>query len=173
MRTTILRKKDGIFGGLISGVLAFTLFMMMSFPAWAHDQQKQSSHSPTLVSLTDVSTPSGNAVLQWNRQTKVLRVTFHLSGLQPGSNHAAHIHTGTCSTEGKIVYPFKNVVADRAGNATSMSFFNNVTGGIPATGWHITVHRGPTAQTGDLLCGNVVNPKMATMVSVFLHAHSM
>jgi hypothetical protein len=44
-----------------------------------------------------------------------------------------------------------------------------VTGGIPATGWNVTIHNGATDQTGTLLCGNVVNPTRATSVTALLH----
>lgn len=70
-----------------------------------------------------------------------------------------------------MLYPFKDVVVDTAGNGTTTTMIQLI-GGIPATGWHITVHRGPTAQTGDLLCGNIVNPTGATSLSVSLHASS-
>ena len=160
MKKTILRTRSRIVRGSIMVVLLFTLFTMMSLTAFASDQHRQGSRS------TLVAAPSGNAQLQWNPQTKALTVTLHVSGLQPRSNHAAHIHAGPCSREGKILYPFKNIVADTAGNATSKTTFKNVPGGIPASGWDITVHRGPTAQTGTLLCGNVVNPKRTPSVSI-------
>lgn len=160
MKKTILCTKSSVVRGSIMVVLLFTLFTMMSLTAFASDQRMQGSRS------TLAAAPSGNAHLQWNPQTKVLTVTVHVSGLQPRSNHANHLHAGPCSREGKILYPFSNIVADAAGNGASMTTFKNVTGGIPASGWDITVHRGPTAQTGTLLCGNVVNPTRATSVSV-------
>lgn len=49
-----------------------------------------------------------------------------------------------------------------------MTTLKNITGGISANGWDIIVHRGATAETGRLLCGNVVNPGGATSVSVSL-----
>jgi hypothetical protein len=163
MRNNLLRYKSCLVLKSIMVVLLFTLFTTVSFPTFAHEQIRQDSHSHTVSSLQNA--PSGRANLTWNPQSKALTATLSLHGLQPGSNHAAHIHAGTCSSMGKILYGFKNVVADAAGNGTSMTTINNVTGGIPAKGWQITVHRGSTAQTGDLLCGNVSNPMRVTSVS--------
>ncbi|WP_373323844.1 CHRD domain-containing protein [Dictyobacter formicarum] len=136
----------------------------MSFTALAHDQNRHVTSSPTVTS------PSGTADLRWDPRNRVITATLHLRGLQPRSNHAAHIHTGSCASMGKILYPFKNAVADAAGNATSVATVKNVTGGISAKGWNVVVHRGSTAQTGDLLCGDVVNSKRTTSVSVPLRA---
>lgn len=168
MRNTVLRKMSSILRVLIWSALLLALFMMTSLPAWAYGQQRQDAYSPTLASQPNA--PSGNAVMQWNQQNKVLHVALHLTGLQPGSNHAAHIHNGTCSAIGKVVYPFNNVVADKAGNVTATDTINNVSGGIPATGWIVAVHSGSTLQTSELLCGNVTNPQKATNVTVPLRA---
>jgi hypothetical protein len=125
--------------------------------------------SPTPSEHPGQHKPAGNAELSWNSQSHVLAVTLHASGLQPGSSYAAHIHTGTCSAKGKILYPFKDITADKAGNATLTTTIDNVTGGIPATDWNVTIHRGATAETGTLLCGDVANPRKASSVSVPLH----
>jgi hypothetical protein len=161
-------KTSDVLRGLIKGALLLVLFMMTSLPAWAHGQQRQGFQSPIVASIP--SAPSGNAKLQWNQQTNALNVTVQVSGLQAGSTHAEHIHAGTCANEGKILYPLNNIVADKAGNATVTSTVNNVSGGIPATGWTVTVHSGSTAQSSGLLCGNVTNPNKATSVSVALQA---
>lgn len=168
MRNHKLHHQRNIVRGSMLVVLLLTLFTMIRFTAVAHAQQRQDFRFPLIAQLQQ--TPSGSADLNWNRQSRALIVTLHLRGLQPGSNHAAHIHAGTCSARGKILYPFKNVVANKAGNAVSMITIHNVTGGIPASDWNITVHRGATAKTGDLLCGNIVNPKGATSVSAPLRA---
>ena len=173
MRNCMLCNKSSVIRGSIIAVLLLTLFTMMSFTTLAHDQNRQGSHSYTVTSLQNAP-PSGTANVRWNPQSKVLIAILRLSGLQPGSNHAAHIHTGNCSSMGKILYPFKNVVANASGNGTSVTTIKNVTGGIPAMGWNIIVHSGPTAQASDLLCGNVVNPKKATSISVPLRTtHTM
>lgn len=110
--------------------------------------------------------PSGSAKMRWNPRSQELTVTLQLSGLQAGSSHAAHIHAGACSAIGKILHPFQNIVADKAGNATLTTTIYKLAGGVPPTGWNITVHQGATAETGTLLCGDVVNPHRLPSVSV-------
>ncbi len=96
MKKTILRTKSSVVRGSIMVVLLLALFTMMSLTAFASDQRMQVSRS------TLAAAPSGNAYVQWDPKTKALTVTLHVSGLQPQSNHAAHIHAGPCSREGKI-----------------------------------------------------------------------
>jgi hypothetical protein len=168
MRNTMHRNKKGIVRGSILVGLLLALFTMMSFTGSAY-AQNQTIHDVPLVAPAQ-NAPSGRTDLSWNPRSKVLTATLHVSGLQPRSNHAAHIHTGTCASIGRVLYPFKNIIADAAGNGVSVTTINNVTGGIPATGWNVTVHTGTTAQTASLICGNVVNPKKATSVSVPLSA---
>jgi hypothetical protein len=149
-------------------VLLFILFTMMSFTAFAYNQGLQSHTVTSLVKLpSGGGGPSGTADLQWDPQTKALTATVRLSGLQPESSYANHIHAGNCSPiEGQMLYPFNNVVTDAAGNGTATTTINNITDGIPASGWHVTVHSGPTAEYSPMLCGNVVNPGGARSVSV-------
>jgi len=168
MRNCLLCNKSRIVRGSIIVVLLLILFTMMSFSALANGQHRSGLRASTMAALQNE--PSGTTALSWNPQSKALIVTLHLTGLQPGSTHASHIHVGTCSSIGEILYPLKNVIADTAGNATTVTTINNITGGIPATGWAVAVHQGPTAQTGDLLCGDVVNSKQATSVSTPLRA---
>jgi hypothetical protein len=159
-------------------MLLFALFTMTSFTAFADGQDTQSVQSQTAPSFVNVPSggggPSGTADLQWNPQTKVLTAIVHLSGAQPGSNYANHIHAGTCSTAGKILYPLNNVVTDVTGNGTATTTINNIAGGILASGWDVMVHSGPTAETSPMLCGDVVNPMGATSELVSLSSvHAM
>jgi hypothetical protein len=108
--------------------------------------------------------PTGKASLSWNPATKILQVTLSLTGLAPNSTHPTHIHLGNCeqSPNGQKVYSLMDVKADGQGNITketATTKINGVTKGIPATGWFVNVHNGPTLST-DLqmrwiACGNV------------------
>jgi len=128
--------------------------------------------SPTPSENPGQHEPSGNAKLRWNPRSQELTVTLQVSGLQPGSSHAAHIHAGACSAVGKILHPFQDIVADKAGNATLTTTIYKQVGGIPPTGWNITVHKGATTETGTLLCGDVVNPHRLLTASVPLQPPS-
>jgi hypothetical protein len=100
----------------------------------------------------------GNALLTLNGTT--LTVTITISGLVPNSSHAAHIHTGSCSAQGNVLYPLNTITADATGSADSTTTITNVKGTIPASGWYVNVHNSTalTTQTGfdPIACGNVV-----------------
>jgi hypothetical protein len=88
-------------------------------------------------------------------------VTISLVGLAGNSTHPAHIHGGDCDDNGPILYPLNNVVADAAGDAKTTTVIHDVEGGIPASGWYVNVHNGPTlatpAEALAIACGNVQN----------------
>lgn len=87
-----------------------------------------------------------------------LTVQLEMSGLQPFSQHAAHIHSGSCVSQGPVVYPLEVVKANAEGKATVTTKIQNVTT-IPATGWYVNVHRSTniSTQTGfdPIACGDV------------------
>jgi hypothetical protein len=93
-------------------------------------------------------------------QNSTLYVSIYASGLVPFSSHAAHIHTGSCSTQGGVLHMLRDVVADGSGNGTSFTAIAGVTS-IPTTGWYINVHNGDSTQLGTqsgfepILCANV------------------
>jgi CHRD domain-containing protein len=98
----------------------------------------------------------GKAQLSLSGTTLTVIVT--LSGLEPKSMHAAHIHMGSCESQGAVVHPLDNVVADASGNANVTTTINNVSA-IPSSGWYVNVHRTTalSTQTGfdPIACGNV------------------
>ena len=102
-------------------------------------------------------TVSGTAHLSLSGNT--LTVTLMLSGLEPNSSHAAHIHLGSCESQGPVKYPLKTVTADASGKATVTTVIPDVAS-IPSTGWYVNVHHSTalTTQTGfdPIACGNVV-----------------
>jgi len=153
--------------GSIMLVLLCALFTLISSVAFA---AMQSSQSHTVRSLANVPAsgagPAGTVDLRWDEQTRVLTATVSVSGLQAGSSYANHIHAGDCSVEGKLLYPLNDLVADATGSGTATTTINNITNGIPTSGWDVMVHNGPTAAANTLLCGNVVNTNGATEVSV-------
>ncbi len=98
----------------------------------------------------------GTAQLTLNGSTLTVKVT--VSGLAPNSSHANHIHVGSCTSQGKVLYPLTTLMADASGNATATTTINNVTS-IPSSGWYVNVHNSTalTTQTGfdPIACGNV------------------
>jgi len=99
---------------------------------------------------------SGTAQLSLTGTTLTVKLT--LSGLEPNSAHAAHIHSGSCESQGAVVHPLTTVMAGASGSATVMTTINNVSS-IPRSGWYVNVHHSTalSTQTGfdPIACGNV------------------
>jgi hypothetical protein len=117
-----------------------------------------------------LGTPRGRATISYNASRKTLTVTVHASGLSPG-RHAAHIHLGSCWSQGPVLYMLKDLVAGRRGRvAHAVRVFTNVTTPIPAHGWYLNIHQGnsmniqtsggqPTIHFRPLLCADITNRK--------------
>jgi hypothetical protein len=92
-----------------------------------------------------------------------LTVTITMSGLKADSKHIAHIHKGSCRSQGDVAYPLNPVVADKAGTGTSTTIIKGVSS--IASGWYVNVHQAATAadlqasQVGfdPIACGDVVS----------------
>jgi CHRD domain len=127
------------------------------------------SHQLTAVeySYTGVSygTPSGVATVSYSSRRKTLTVTVNASGVTPGL-HAAHIHLGSCMSQGPVKYMLKDLRANRHGKiVNAVRVFTNVTTSIPASGWYLNIHQGnsnqilsngnPTIYFRPLLCANI------------------
>jgi len=103
---------------------------------------------------------SGEATLAIHNGNQLV-VTVTVTGLEPTSTHAVHIHTGSCQSQGGIVHGFptdKYLKADGSGKATESVMFDNVTS-IPTSGWYVNVHRGTNMQSSidfdPIACGDV------------------
>lgn len=99
---------------------------------------------------------SGTADLSLSGGSLTVVLTVH--GLAPSTAHIAHIHSGSCESQGAVVYPLQQLPADANGDATSTTTIANVSS-IPAGQWYVNVHRGPSLadQTGfdPVACGDV------------------
>ena len=101
---------------------------------------------------------SGTAQLMLSGTSLTVKLT--LSGLEPNSMHAVHIHAGSCESQGPVVYPLNTVVADSSGNASDTTTVTvaNVTA-VFTTSLYVNVHHSTalSTQTGfdPIACGNV------------------
>ena len=153
--------------GSVVLVLLSALLILVSTSAFACMQGNQARTAASLANApAGGAGPAGTADLQWDPQTKVLTVVVSIHGFPSGRSYANHIHAGTCSTGGDLLYPLDNLVTDTSGDATTTTMVADISGGIPASGWNIMVHSGPTSSASGLLCGNVMNPDGATELSV-------
>jgi hypothetical protein len=118
-------------------------------------------------SYTGVSygTPRGVATISYNSRRKTLTVTVSASGVTPGL-HAAHIHIGSCMSQGPVKYMLKDLPANSRGKIVhAVRVFTNVTTPIPPSGWYLNIHQGnsnqilsngnPTIYFRPLLCADI------------------
>lgn len=103
--------------------------------------------STTLTMAPVGQRPGGWANLTYNPGNKTLVVATAVSGLAPGSTHTEHIGVGTCEAQGAVKYPLNNLVASANGNAYQTTVIQNVDQHPPSSGWYLTVHSGPSAET--------------------------
>ena len=96
---------------------------------------------------TSYGTPSGAASLVYNPVQKTLAITVVASGVSPGP-HAAHIHVGSCLSQGGVLYMLKDLVANSEGSINATRVLTGVTAPIPASGWYLNLHQG---NSGDIL----------------------
>ncbi|HET7014526.1 MAG TPA: CHRD domain-containing protein [Streptosporangiaceae bacterium] len=111
-----------------------------------------------------LGTPSGHAVVTYNPVAQKLTITIAASGLTPGL-HAAHIHVGSCASQGGVLYMLMDLKADSHGNLNAQTrTILGVNAPLPATGWYLNLHQGdsntilnngkPTIAFRPLLCSN-------------------
>ncbi len=85
-------------------------------------------------------------------------VKFSLSfkGFPPNSEHAGHVHQGTCEKQGAVVYPLTPAKADAQGNATvegeADAPFSQLTNGNYYVNYHVAL----TPPGDGVSCANIV-----------------
>jgi len=110
-------------------------------------------------------TPHGHATVSYNSKRHTLTVTVSARGVTPGP-HAAHIHLGSCQSQGPVLYMLRDLVANRHGRIVhAVRVFTHVTTPVPAHGWYLNVHQGnsgdivrngaPTIVFRPLICANI------------------
>ncbi len=114
---------------------------------------------------TNYGTPSGTASVTYNPGAQTLTVTVNASGLTPGK-HAAHVHFGSCQSQGGVAYMLMDYTANSQGKVVNETrTLSSVTTPIPPSGWYLNLHQGnssnilkngmPTINFRPLLCANV------------------
>lgn len=100
---------------------------------------------------------SGNAQLNVNNDQLTVLIT--LKGLVPNSKHMAHVHAGSCASQGPIKYDLKTIVANATGEATSTTVIPKVKA-VPRNGWYVNIHLGSSdmksqASNDPFACGDI------------------
>ncbi len=123
------------------------------------------THGPVQLMLRPTTNLVSTATLTYNPGDRTLRVAVQASGLPPNSSHAVHIHSGSCMTQGDVLYPLPDLRADRSGRASVTTILHNIQSAPPARGWYLNVHMGaaneiqqgstPTVLFAPILCGDI------------------
>lgn len=101
---------------------------------------------------------SGQAQFSIAHDQLAVNVVVH--GLVPGSIHMEHIRIGTCTQQGPVLYPLKNLIAGPDGTATATTVINQVPE-LPAQEWSVNVYRSATLTDTNapnfdpLVCGTL------------------
>ncbi len=125
-------------------------------------QTAQANLGPTISADEHVQ---GTATL--SLQGGQLKVVLQLRGLVAGGTpHMAHIHTGSCTSQGAVVVPLNMVTVDGQGNGTSTTLIPLTS--LPTTTvgpFYVNVHEGQMPQNANqpipqedfnpIACGNV------------------
>ncbi|MGH3405768.1 MAG: CHRD domain-containing protein, partial [Streptosporangiaceae bacterium] len=125
-------------------------------------------------------TPRGRATISYNGARQTLTVTVSASGVTPGP-HAAHIHLGSCQSQGPVTYMLRDLVASRRGRIQpAVRVFTHVTAPIPAHGWYLNIHQGnsgdilsngqPTIFFRPLICANIRPDPAGSSISAILRS---
>jgi Cu/Zn superoxide dismutase len=113
----------------------------------------------------DWGIPFGHATVTYNPAAETISVTVNASGFTPGM-HAAHIHIGSCQSQGPVQYMLMDFTANGNGQIVNETrTVTGVTSPIPASGWYLNVHQGtsddilsngqPTIFFRPLACANI------------------
>ena len=93
-------------------------------------------------------TPQGSAVIAYDAGAQTISVTVNASGFTPGK-HAAHIHVGSCVSQGPVQYMLGDYTANADGRIVDETrVVTHVTTPLPARGYYFNLHQG---NTGDIL----------------------
>jgi plastocyanin len=121
------------------------------------------------------STASGTATLKIVGPG-LLQVDVTVTGLAPNSIHPEHIHVGSCSLGGPILFPLNDLKAGSDGTASATTMVQGVLG-IGESGWFVNVHTGPTLSGSGAVpvaCGDISysNPTVVAFLPKNLVIHS-
>jgi hypothetical protein len=116
------------------------------------------SPKPITVAVNAVGNSGVTGMAEITKATGSFTVKLTLNGMKAASQHANHIHKGSCSKSGPIDKALQTISADASGAGTATT---SVPGefAIPAEGWYVNVHTGPDitqpGQGAPIACGDV------------------
>lgn len=111
--------------------------------------------------------PAGRATITYDAAAQTLTVNVTAYGLNPGP-HAAHIHLGSCQSQGAVKYMLADFVAGARGDIIDQTRVITGVTSVPGPGnWYLNLHQGgmnqilangmPTLSFRPMLCANITS----------------
>ena len=129
-------------------------------PSPSPSQSASSTPTPSpsaIFALNPVNGATASGKILLTKGQGVFTVELQITGLQGGTSHVSHIHTGSCKVPGPIKFALNQVVAD--GNGAADARTQVPASFPPASGhWYVVVHQGADMQGSSaayMLCGNL------------------
>ena len=99
-----------------------------------------------VIDFTDLSSGAAGRLEVALQADGKLRMVIRLSGLRAGSNHAVHVHSGSCQRLGALTSLLTEVSADSSGRAVSSSSLDIAR--LPQSAYVMVHERGAKASDG-------------------------
>lgn len=143
-----------------SGSLAAEPIAEASFPAGAGE-------TVTLRPVSPYGRPAGVTAITFDPSAQTLTITVTAAGLTPGP-HAAHIHLGSCQSQGAVKYMIPDFIADSNGVIVDQTRVVTGVTSYPGPGnWYLNLHMGgmnqilangePTLYFRPMLCTDITS----------------
>jgi Cu/Zn superoxide dismutase len=139
-----------------------------SFPSGAGE-------TVTLRPVSPYGRPAGVTTITFDPSAQTLTITVTATGLTPGP-HAAHVHLGSCQSQGAVKYMIPDFIADSNGAIVDQTRVVTGVTSYPGPGnWYLNLHMGgmnqilangePTLYFRPMLCTDITSVAVAGSAS--------
>ena len=130
-------------------ILVALLFVPLLFacaPAPSAGNSPEDVAPARVIDFTDLNSDAVGRLEVALQPDGKMRMVIRLSGLRAGSNHAAHVHSGSCQRLGALTASLAGVSADSAGRAVSSSIVDTTR--LPQSAYVMVHERAANAANG-------------------------
>ena len=139
------------------------------------DHLSGDEHTVTLRPVSPYGEPAGTTTMTYNSGAQTLTITVTATGLTPGA-HAAHVHLGSCRSQGAVKYMIPDFIADSNGAIADETRVVTGVTSFPGPGnWYLNLHMGgmnqilangaPTLYFRPMLCTDITSLAMTNSAS--------
>jgi CHRD domain len=89
---------------------------------------------------------AGSAHLNYDASAATLTARVDANGFLPDSDHAAHLHSGSCDVQGAVMVMLTDLHAGQNGQIHQTDVVRNLASfTAPSAGWYLNIHEGTSA----------------------------